>query len=105
METLALFLQAAAEPAAEKTDAAPEVTEVPAPAAAEPAAPASDAAVATTEEVEEVPAPTRALDEVSGSTEEPDSKKAKVRSKRRDPWYTLHIQYGNTAVVSRRVAE
>lgn len=80
METLVLLLQAApAEPSAEKAEADPEVTEVAAPAAAETAAPSSDAAV-TTSEVEEVAAPTRALEEVSGEAEEPDSKKAKVRT-------------------------
>ena len=83
METRALLLQsAAAEPSAEKADADPEVTEVPAPAvAAETAAPASDAAVTTTEEGAEVAAPTRTLEEVSGDAEEPDAKKAKVRTR------------------------
>ena len=62
----------AAESTAEKTEEAPAATEEPA-----AAAPASDATV-TPAATEEAAATTRPVDEVSGGTEEPDAKKAKV---------------------------
>lgn len=62
--------QAPAAESTEKTEEAAAET----PAAETAAAPASDATVAATEEA----APTRTADEVSGGTEAPDAKKAKV---------------------------